>query len=233
MKTIRLSEKQKKKIVALKRRKHHPLVHHVHRKHKLSYKTLLYMKEYGPKSHVYHVIIKESIKILILASILSSIGGIGLESLNSKLITILPLLIVLPALNHMIGSYGTIVSSKFTTYLYLNKGRKKWDSKYIHKLFFTILIISIFSAIYIGTLASAISFIKGFSVSLSLLIKVLEITLISTVLLVVIIFTLSTTLGLYFYRKQEDPNNFLIPITTSVADLGSMLIFFGLVVLLF
>ena len=39
--------------------------------------------------------------------------------------------------------------------------------------------------------------------------------------------------GLHFYRKGEDPNNFLIPITTSIADLSNMFILSILVVLFF
>jgi len=229
-----ISEKIRKKIIGLKRKSHHPLVHHVHKKHKISYKTLLYMKEYGPKSHVYHVIVKESLKILVLASLVSSIGGLSLQSMGSKIVSILPLLILLPALNNMIGSYGTIISSKFTTDLYTGKIKSNWwKSEYIHKLFVSIFLISIFSAVYIGLLSSGIAYIKGFPMTADLAIKILEISLVATLLLVGIIFTISITLGLHFYKKQEDPNNFLIPITTSIGDLGSMLVFFLMVGFLF
>ena len=60
-------------------------------------------------------IMKESIKILILASLISSLGGIGLESVNVKLIALLPLLILLPAMNDMIGDFGAIISSRIST----------------------------------------------------------------------------------------------------------------------
>ena len=39
--------------------------------------------------------------------------------------------------------------------------------------------------------------------------------------------------GIYFYRKGEDPSNFLIPITTSIADFGNMLLLSLLVILFF
>ena len=233
-KTSGISKKHKRELAKLRRKHHHPLVHKLHKKHKISYKTLSYMKEYGPRSHVYHVIIKESIKILILASILSSIGGFGLQSIQTKIISILPLLVLLPALNNMIGSYGTIVSSKFTTMLFLGKVKKGWwKSEKVHKLFFSIFLVAIISSIYIGILSSVIAFAKGFPIDFVLLIKVLQISVISTLILVGIIFTLSVTVGLYIYRKNEDPNNFLIPITTSAADLGSLAIFALLVSLFF
>ena len=39
--------------------------------------------------------------------------------------------------------------------------------------------------------------------------------------------------GIYYYKKKEDPNNFLIPITTSVADLGNMVVLVALILLFF
>ena len=246
-KTKKLSGRMKKRIVKLRRKPHHPLVHRIHKKHHISYKTLLYMKEYGPKSHVAHLIIRESLKILILASILSSIGGFGLQSIQSKLFTILPLIILLPALNDMIGDFGVIVSSKFTTMLYLGKirgasggNRSKtyftpvWlKNENLHKLFFTILCIAIISSVYMSVLSLAISYLKGFQITLELILKIMQISLISVILLVSLIFSISISFGLWIYRKKEDPNNFLIPIATSIGDLGSMALFSLLVFLLF
>ena len=105
------------KLTSIKRHRHHPLLHHLHKKHGISRKTLLYIKEYGPHSHVARVIIKESLKVLLLASILSAFGGFALESVKHAFIAILPLVVLLPALNGMIGGYGTIFSSRFSTLL--------------------------------------------------------------------------------------------------------------------
>ena len=63
-------------------------------------------------------IIHESVGILIIASVISTLGGIGLEALQSKLTWLVPIIIVLPALNDMIGDFGAIVASRFTTMLY-------------------------------------------------------------------------------------------------------------------
>jgi len=223
-----------KKLVELKRRSHHPLIHHIHKKHKISYKTLFYMKEYGPRSHVSHVIIRESLRILIIASLISSLGGFGLQTISSKLILILPLLILVPALNNLIGSFGTIFSSKFTTMLYLGKIKEKWwKSREVHKLFFTILSIAILSSFIIGVFAYTIAVLKGFELNFILFAKIIQISFLSTISLFFVIFFISITGGLYIYKKNEDPNNFLIPMTTSIGDLSSMLIFFVLVNILF
>jgi len=48
-----------------------------------------------------------------------------------------------------------------------------------------------------------------------------------------ILFITSIVAGLHFYRKKEDPNNFLIPITTSIADFVNMALLSLLVVMFF
>jgi len=228
-----ISQKLRKQVIKLKRHRYHILQHKIREKHNVSRGTVFYMKEYGPHSHVSSVIIKESFKMLVLAALLTSLGGLGIQGIKQNLILILPLLIILPALNAMVGNIGTVVSSKFTTALYLGKIRgSALSSPHIKELFLTSLVIAILSAIYISSLSYGLAILKGFEFSAPLFLKIISITLISTLLLVFLIFGISVFLGLKIYRAQEDPNNFLIPITTSVADLGSMLVFSLLVLLL-
>lgn len=217
-------------LTCLKRRSYHRLVHKIHHKHRLSYKTLFYMKEYGPHSHVASVIVKESVKMLILASFISGLGGAHLQTVNNKIITILPLLILLPALASLIGSFGTIVSSKFTTMLYLGKVPKKWwQSENVHELIYVIMLIGFAAAFYIGALSYAVAYLKGFTFAHLTFLKILGVSVIATVSLIGIIVLISIIGGLWIFRKKEDPNNFLIPITTSVADFGSLLLFSAMV----
>ena len=53
------------------------------------------------------------------------------------------------------------------------------------------------------------------------------------IILVAVIFSVSIIGGLGIYHKKEDPNNFLIPIATSVADLLNLVIFAILVGMFF
>ena len=222
------------RVTKVRRHEHHPLLHHVHRKYGISRKTLFYMKEYGPHSHVAHVIVRESLKILIIASIISSIGGIGMESITAQLLVVTPLLILMPAMNDMVGDFGCIVSSKFTTMLYLGKvGRKWWRSRHLHSLFLIILVSSFIMSVFIGVAASVIAYWQGFSLTFDVFLKILSIAVMSNLIIVAIIFCISIIGGLGIYRKREDPNNFLIPIATSVADLLNLLIFAILVGMFF
>ena len=171
-------------------------------------------------------IVTESVKIVILASILSTIGGIGVESLKAKIALFVPMIIMLPALNDMIGDFGTIISSKFTTLLYLGKiDGKWWNSKELGELFKDIAYIAIFSAVYLGVASTAIAYFKGFAFDWIIALKVLTVALMATAFLVMIIFGVAIIGGLIVFKRGADPDNFLAPLTTAIADLGSMLLF--------
>ena len=178
---------------------------------------------------------KESTKILIITSLISSIGGIGLESVEEKIILLLPLLILLPALNNLIGSFGTVISSRISTMLYMGsiKDKKLWASHKAGNLFIMVGIIAFISSLYISLLASAIAALNGFSMNAVFLLEVMVVTVVITLFLVVLIFWVSATAGMHIFRHDMDPDNYLIPITTSIADLGSMLMMSAAIVWIF
>ena len=231
MKTLKESLQE---LTLIQRRKHHPLIHEIHEKHKLSKRTLFYVKEYGPHSNVPRTIVKESLKVLLFASLLSSLGGFTLEGIKEVFVTIVPLIILLPALNSMIGSYGSIISSKFTTLLHTGRLRGDWHKNAeLRRLFLQVLLLSVITAFLTVIMAFLLSLASGFNLTLETALKVSFITGVDVILLVCILFLISITAGFYFYKRNEDPDNFLIPITTSIADFGNMLLLTGLVILLF
>ena len=179
-------------------------------------------------------IIKESVKVLIFASILSSIGGLGLESIKDKIFVILPIIILLPALNDMIGDLGIIITSKFTTALYLKKFKRPFlKSHFVRHIINQILPIGTMASIYIALLALFISMFKGFQLNLMIFLKVISISLITTLTLISFIIIIAILGGFYVYHKKQDPDDVLIPITTAIADLGAMLMLAFLVSVLF
>ncbi len=222
------------KLRKISRKSYHPLLHKIHKKHKISRKTLFYIKEYGPHTNIPRTIIKESIKILLLASLISSFGGLAFENIKTTFISIIPLVILLPTLNSMIGSYGAITSSRFSTMLYEGKIKGRlFLNKELSELFMQIFIISIITTFLSAIISLIISKFSDYPINPMLVIKVLSIALVDVILLVTITFFLAISAGLYFYRKGEDPNNFLIPITTSFADFGNMILLAFLITLLF
>jgi len=214
-----------KRVQKLERRKYHPILHHIHKKHHISKRTLFYIKEYGPHSHIPRTIIKESIKILILASIISSLGGLAFEQIKILFISIVPLVILFPTLNDMIGDYGGIVSSKFSTLLHEGKIKEKWwKNKEIMRLGTQIIMIAMCTATISTGLSFMIAAFAHYTLTLKAMEKIMLIILVDVILLVTTIFLIAMYAGLYFWRKQEDPNNFLIPLTTSIADFGNMIV---------
>ncbi len=219
----------------IQRHKYHPLIHKLRTKFGISKKTLFYVKEYGPHSNVPKTIIRESIKVLLFASLLSSLGGLALEHIKVLFVSILPLVILFPALNDMIGDYGIIISSRFSTLLHTGKIKRKWRHNLaLGKLFTQIFIVSILTAILSSIIALALSsFSTDYHLTLATGIKVFLIGIIDVVLLVNGLFFISIIAGLHYFRKKEDPNNFLIPIATSVADFGNLIILSILIKLFF
>ena len=231
---LKKAPKHLKKIISLKRKKIHLEVHKVHKKYKISKKTLFYIKEYGPKSNVPQTIIKESLKILLLASVISSLGGFALEQVRNAFLSIVPLLILLPTLNNMIGNYGVVISSRFATMLYEKKIKEKWwRTPKLRKLFFQITVLTVLSAIASSLIAVGITYFSPDGISLKIATKVLFIVLIDMVVITNVLFFIAIFSGIYLYRKKLDPDNFLIPLTTSVADFANMAILAILIVILF
>ena len=223
--------KNLEKLTKIRRSRYHPLVHKICEEHKISRGTLFYIKEYGPHSNVPKTIIREGFRVLLFASIISSFGGLALEYIKQIFISIIPLIILLPALNSMIGGYGTIVSSRFSTMLY--KGRGESLTSELRKLFAQVLIIALIMSIGSALLALAISKAFGYSLSYLISLKIFFIALIDVIILVFVLFFFSLGIGKYIYKKGEDPNNFLIPMTTSLADFGNMIVLSLLIILFF
>lgn len=178
-------------------------------------------------------ILRESFRTVIFASLLSSLGGIGLQLIHEKLITILPLLIVFPALNNMIGNYGAIISANFTTLLFTKQLRAKWKSKKLRELLHRVYAMGLFSSLLLGTAASIIAYLKGYALTTDVILKVLLIVIVCTVILVTLISLIAVSAGFYYYHLKQDPDNKLIALSTSIADFGALVIFSIMINLLF
>ena len=222
------------RISKLKKHVMHPLLHKIHKHHNISKKTLFYVKEYGPHTNIAKTIIKESIKILLLASIISSIGGLAIEHIKTIFVSIIPLIIILPTLNDMVGDYSTIISSKFSTMLHEGRLYKVWwKERAVKKLFLQISIIALFTTLISPMAALMLSMLYSYKVDIIMALKISLISVIDVAFIVSILFFVAIISGLYLYKKKEDPSNFLIPITTSIADFGNMFILAILVLIFF
>lgn len=188
----------------------------------ISPKTLFYIEEYGPDSSVYKRIVKESLKILIFAAIMTSIGGLFIEKIKVLMFSVIPMIILLPSLNTMIGDFGIICATKISSYLHEGKVKKHWwRSSSLIKLYIQVSIISLFTA-FVSALIALLITSARYEIDRLYAYKIFAVSILDVFILINFLFFTSIIAGFHYYKKREDPNNFLIPITTSIADFGNM-----------
>lgn len=145
------------------------------------------------------------------------ISGTLLSSNETLLYTVPIILLVLPALNSLIGDISTVLVSRLTTHLYIGTLEPKIQkSERLKEDFYGLLItllLSLGALIFLGYLVSMIS---GIEIVNPLLISLI---MCSTVLIIfAIMFLLSFISSIGLFKRGMDPNNFLIPLITSLAD---------------
>jgi mgtE-like transporter len=174
-------------------------------------------------------ILRESMLVLVVASLLSTIGGIGFEALKEKFYLLPIILIALPALNDMIGDLGIILSSKFTTTIYLQKKQKRQRKKVstrreIREIIMVVLFVAFVMAIYLFFLSTTLAILTKKHVDLPSAFKTLPLFIVSALFIVFFLSLILTTLGFFVYKKGYDPNNILVPLATALADAFNLLL---------
>jgi len=180
-------------------------------------------------------IVKESSFALALCGIMSSVGGITLESISHKVYALLPFIILLPAMNDLVGDFGCIIASRFIEWLETKEIKKeKWWKSHLIGVFFTnLLTVALLSIFYLVVLALLLGYVKGYSLSADFVIKTLLACLFSGMIVIAVIFWLAVTLGFYYHKRKIDPSNTLVPLMTSFADMGSIILLTIMIVVLF
>jgi mgtE-like transporter len=162
-------------------------------------------------------IVKESFIILIISSIMGLVSGVVL-SLNEAILYSIPIFIlILPAINALIGDIATIMVSRLTTHLFIGiippkvtvSDRLKED---LLGLLIT-LICGVFALLIIGYL---IVFFTGMQIVNPLLISL--ILMLTTLILFFFLFIVLFLGSIVLFKRGRDPNNYLIPIITSLID---------------
>jgi len=142
----------------------------------------------------------------------------SLLSINEDLLYTIPImLLIIPALNSLIGDISTVLVSRLTTHLYIGTLPPKIQKskRLIEDLYGLIitLLLSLISLLFIGYLVGIISGIR--IVNPLLMIFVISIT----ILLIFSIMFITLFIGaIFLFKRGKDPNNFLIPFVTSLAD---------------
>ncbi|MFW9877814.1 MAG: magnesium transporter [Candidatus Thorarchaeota archaeon] len=145
------------------------------------------------------------------------ISGTLLSS-NEELLSAIPImLLIIPALNSLIGDISTVLVSRLTTHLYIGTiPPKVQKSDRLKEDFYGLLITLLLSLATLLILGYFFGLISGIEiVNPFLMILIISIT----ILLIFFIMFISLFFGAVFlFKRGKDPNNFLIPFLTSLAD---------------
>ncbi|MBY9002450.1 MAG: magnesium transporter [Candidatus Lokiarchaeota archaeon] len=168
-------------------------------------------------------IIKESVVIVIISSIMGLISGTFL-SINQQILYSFPIiLLILPSLNSLIGDISTVLTSRLSSHLYLgNLPPKIQKSNVLRNDFYGLLITILLSLIALIIIGYAVGIATGIQIINPLLI--ITVIMLTLLILFVMIFILLFTSSIFLFRRGKDPNNFLIPLTTSLLDFLTPLI---------
>lgn len=176
-------------------------------------------------------IFKESIIIVIISTVIGIISGTFL-SLNEEILYSFPIiLLVLPSLNALIGDISTIITSRLTSHLYIGTLPPKIQkSERLKEDFLGLLITILLSIISLIILGYSIGLMTGIQIVNPLLI--VSIIIITILILFGAMFTFLFTFSVLLFKRGRDPNNFLIPFTTSILDFLTPLILILFIIIL-
>ena len=168
-------------------------------------------------------ILRQSTPVLLLCSFLGCSAGGILNSAVETLLTNPSLLTLLPLFSGESGSLISILGARLSSGLHsgLIEPTTKPEGNTVHN-FIISFILSIIIFPFIGILAEGSSVVlKTIGVGFD---KIIEISTISGLILVSIMVFLVYYVSITSYRRNLDPDNIVIPITTSITDSISSLI---------
>jgi len=167
-------------------------------------------------------VVKESIVIVILSSMMGMVSGTVL-SFNEEILYSIPvILLLLPSLNSLTGDISTVLVSRLTTQLYIGIIPPNIEiSERLKEDFIGLLLTTILGLVALLLIGYSMAYVTGVDIINPLLI--ILILLITILLLFCMMFVFLFITAIFIFKKGKDPNNFLIPAVTSLADFLSPL----------
>ena len=178
-----------------------------------------------------HTILKQSTPVLLLCSFLGGAAGGILNSAVETLLTNPSLLTLLPLFSGESGSLISILGARLSSGLHsgLVEPFKKPKGEAVHN-FVICFILAIVVFPLIGLLAEGSSYALGVvGVGFD---KIIEISTLAGLILVTIMVIVVYYVSITSYNRNLDPDNIVIPISTSITDSISSLILISVSLLL-
>lgn len=160
-----------------------------------------------------------------LASSLSLIGGLGLEHISDRILPLVPLLIALPGLNDLVGDYASIIAAHSGD---PNDGKR--SRRDLFHAIFKVIGVNITAIILLSSLSA---WHRGYLFTADFMIKFVIFVAVAAVLTVLSMFSISATLRIVARKYKINPDEVLVPVITSVADVIMLLLVTLAVIILF
>ena len=174
-------------------------------------------------SYETNTILKQSTPILLLCSLLGGAAGSILNSAVETLLTNPSLLTLLPLFSGESGSLISILGARLSSGLHsgLIEPFKKPEGETLHNFMISVILAVIVFPV-IGLLAEGSSYALGLvGVGFD---KIVEISTLSGLILVAIMMVVVYYVSITSYNHNLDPDNIVIPISTSITDSISSLV---------
>ena len=144
------------------------------------------------------------------SSSISLIGGLGIESVQAKILPIIPLLIAMPALNTMVGDYAAIIAAHAVDPVETKRSRKQLARAIGRAIWVNILGVLI--------LSSVLAYRRGYLFDNVFILKFVGFIVFAMITVVTIMFSLTALLDKILEKRRLHPDDILIPIVTSITD---------------
>lgn len=145
-----------------------------------------------------------------LASTISLIGGIGLEAVTDRLLPLVPLIVAMPGMNDLVGDYASIIAAHAS-----DPAERKTSKKQLIKAIASVLWINILGVIALSLL---LAYHRGYVASPAFILKFILFVAASITLVVAVLISLTALLDKILERRKLSPDDILIPVVTSIAD---------------
>lgn len=150
------------------------------------------------------------------ASALSLLGGIGLEAVATRILPLVPLLIAIPGLNDLVGDYASIIAAHHG-----GPNETKKTKKELFKAIFRVVGINVGFLILMSLVLASL---RGYFLEPVFIAKFVLFIAGAVVLMIFMMFAVASFLEIALKNRRINPDELLIPITTSLADVFMLLL---------
>ncbi|MGQ4912847.1 MAG: magnesium transporter [Candidatus Thorarchaeota archaeon] len=184
----------------------------------------------GLNEPVFRETVVESFLTIVMVSMIVNVTGTVLQSVSDVIGKRPEIYIIYPALLDTMGDVGSIVGSTATTKIALGSLKPSpWSIRdHLRELFATMLAALLMCLVY-SVIASFLQVL-----SLAGLLSLITVLLITALFASAAMGAISFTVAILTYRRGWDPDNFVIPIESSLADtVTSVFLLIALILLMY